>query len=622
MAVVFTAIAFASPAVAQSALLASPPDSAELRELRIAVANGPAQSTLWFGARLEGAADDVYLVVPAAPGARIDLSSDAFFEALADSTHTRVVPPAASPEPSCPAARLPGPKDHDVIGDVGHVETVDPTGPSELMSLSQLVVWTQDQGLSLSFAALSAFADLDLAGYRFLKLHFEVDPGHVTLRTVRVTSPGPTLRVPLLVTGAGAAPADVRVWAFSPGRADPAMGTFATVDSSKVQWSLSGTLPPSNYRDVLGSALDAATWVVDASSHSPIFRSTPMFGGAVSVPALVDSYFERAAGYGDAQADPTPCTTRAASLESSLSEVSTACAAGLLASLAGPSCEEASQPGQIAPDDLRCGGIADDLALAMTGTVPGRLWLTRWAGRFNPWTERSEDALAVDAGAERSVVLMSGGWDTTVCESDAGTGGGSGTGGAGGSGGGVPGTGGSGVAGGTGTYYPPEDPYYDDDYDDYGGGTQVYVEGSCWGDTSSTRSSSDDDDSCSGDSSSSGEDSTCSGDSSSSSSDSDSCSGDSSDSGDETCSGDSSDSGGETCSGDSSDSGSEACSGDSGGSAAGESCGGDSSDCTVAHRRESRGGRLPISAMTLLLVASALAARRFRRDEERKHPFR
>lgn len=621
MAVLFTALGFASPAEAQSALLASPPDSAELRELRIAVANGPAQSTLWFGARLEGAADDVYLIVPAAPGARIDLSSDAFFEALADSTHTRVVPPADLPETSCPAARLPGPKDHDVIGDIGHVETVEPLGPSESLSLSQLVVWTQDQGLSLSFAALSAFADLDLAGYQFVKLHFEVDPGHVTLRTVRVTSPGPTLRVPLIVTGAGAAPADVRVWAFAPGRADPAMGTFATIDRGKVQWSLAGTLPPTNYRDVLGSALDAATWVVDASSHEPIFRSTPMFGGAVSVPALVDAYFERAAGYGDAQADPTPCITRVASLEASLSEVSTACATGLLASLAGPSCEESSQPGQIAPDDLRCGGIADDLALAMTGTVPGRLWLTRWAGRLNPWTERAEDALAVDEGAERSVVLMSGGWDTTICESDAGTGGGSGTGGAGGSGGGMPGTGGSGVAGGTGTYYPPEDPYYDDDYDDYEGGTQVYVEGSCWGDTSSTQSS-DDDDSCSGDSSSSGEDSTCSGDSSSSSSDSDSCSGDSSDSGEETCSGDSSDSGGETCSGDSSDSGGEACSGDSGGSAAGESCGGDSSDCTVAHRREGRGGRLPISAMTLLLVASAFAARRFRRAEERKHPFR
>jgi hypothetical protein len=40
------------------------------------------------------------------------------------------------------------------------------------------------------------------------------------------------------------------------------------------------------------------------------------------------------------------------------------------------------------------------------------------------------------------------------------------------------------------------------------------------------------------------------------------------------------------------------------------------------HRREGRGGRLPISVFTLLLVASALAARRYRRAEERKHPFR
>jgi hypothetical protein len=614
-------------APAQTALLASPPDSAELREARVAIAHGPAQSTLWFSAKIEGAADDIHVIVPVPPGARIDLSTDAWFEALADTTHTRVIPPQAPPDVTCEQARVPAPGDHDLVGDVEHVATVPPAAPADVMTMSEVVVWVQDQGMSLSFDALSQLANLDIQGFLFVRLRFEVDPGTFTLRTIRVASPSANAKVPLVLTSAGASPALVRVWAFAEGRANPSVLSWSTLNPADVHWSLAGGVPPTNYRDALGKMLDVTSWAVDASSHDTIYRSLPLGGGSSFLPAVIDGYFDRASGYGDALATPATCIARVAAMEASMAKVGRVCAPGALVDVSGPACEEEAKPGEIAAADLRCGGIADDLALAMAGTSPGSLWLTRWTGKLSPWTERHEDSLAVHDGAPRSAVVVSGGWDSSVCDADAGTAGSTGSGGSGGGGTTPPNTGGY---GGGSTWSPPQDPYEDPYGEDYGSDTtQVYVEGSCWGDSSTSNRpyEEEQDDSCSGDSSSSSSssDESCSGDSSGTD-DGETCAGDSSDSGDsDACSGDSSDSGGEeACSGDSSSSsGSDACSGDSA-SSSGDACSGSSSsssDCSVT-RRGSRGrGRLPTSAFALLLVASALAARRLRKAEEARNPL-
>lgn len=615
-------------ASAQTALLASPPDSAELREARVAIAHSPTQSTLWFSATLEGAADDVHVIVPVPPGARIDLASDAWFEALADATHTRVLPPKDPPGVTCDQTRIPGPSDHDLVGDIDHVATVAPAAAPDLMTLSELVVWVQDQGTSLSFDALSLLADLDIQGFLFVRLRFEVDPGSFTLRTLRVASPSATAKVPLVLSSAGASPAVLRVWAFTEGRANPAIHSWSTLDPAGVLWSLAPDVPATNYRDVLAKMLDVTSWAVDAASHESIYRNVPLGAGSSFLPAVVDGYFDRASGYGEALATPDPCISRVAGMEASLAKVGRACAPGALLEVSGPACEEAAKPGEIAAADLRCGGIADDLALAMAGASPGSLWLTRWTGKLAPWAERHDDSLAAHDGQPRSAVVVSGGWDSSVCEADAGTGGSTGSGGAGGSGGGgstPPYTGGY----GGGSWSPPQDPYEDPYGEDYDSDTtQVYVEGSCWGDSSSGNNGyEEEEDSCSGDSSSSSSsDESCSGDSSDTD-DGETCAGDSSDSGEsDACSGDSSDSGGEaTCSGDSSSSsGSDACSGDSG-SSGGDACSGSSSssssDCSVTRRGGKNRGRLPPSAFALLLVASALAARRLRKGEEARNPL-
>lgn len=630
----------ASVTDAQTAVLASPPASSEVRELRVAVADGLEQSTTWVSARVQGAADEVSLVIPVAPESAVDLSSDAWFEALEEVTNTRVLPPSEAPDATCAAAQLPGSGDHDLVGDAAHVATVAPLLPGEILSFSQLVVWLQGQDLDLPFDAMTAYANLDTAGYRFLLLRHDVPSGESTLATVRtVSSPG-SATVPLLVSRAGAAAATLRVWTFASGPAAPGQLASGRIDPATVLWDLSGFQPPTNYRDVLAEGFDGGeAWVVDAASHASIFRATPVPGGVPPIPSLVEAYFERASGFGDAQADPTACIARVASLESSPSTVGRVCAAGAV-SVLGAGCVESPQAGEILPDDLRCGGVADDLALALSGAQPSERWLSRWTGSLPAWTARGEESIGSTNEDARSSIVECGGWDTSVCESDAGTAGAGGSAGTGGTGGSTapPNTGGSGYGGGSTAPNPgSQDPY--DSYDD--DDTYVYVEGSCWGDTSTTTTADDtEDDSCSGDSSSgsTGDEETCSGDTSSTADeDETACAGDSSDSadGEDACSGDTSDTaeGDDACSGDTSDtssSSSDSCSGDStsGGSSSADSCSGDSgsssssSDCTVTSKRRSGRGRLPTSAFALLLAASAFAARRLRKDDEGRSPFR
>ena len=622
-------ISVSSIASAQTSVLASPPDASELRDVRVAVSSGPSRSTLWFAGTVYGAADAVFVVVPAAPGAAVDLATDGWFEALHEATDTHIVPPIDVPSVTCAAATLPNAGDVHVVGDAAHVAGVVPSTSAQIMGFTELVVWTQSEGLALSTDEISALADLELEGFRFVALRFEAPPGEAALRTVRVAAPTATLRVPLLLTASGSASVRMNVWVFAEARATPQTLPALSVAPSELLWSLGGTASPTNYEELWNAKLASvnnAGWIVDAAAHGLVFRTTPLPGGAGGVSSVVESYLERAAIYGDANPEVAACVTKVASLEASKSRVAEACAAGNIALIpGGPACVETPVTGELDPADLRCGGIANDLALSFSGLVPERIWLSRWTGRVSAWSSRPEETFLIADGAPLSPVVVSTGYDSTICESDGGT---SGSGGAGGSGGGSPNTGGASVPPGQSPYDPPPD-YGEDDYDDSSGGTDVYVEGSCWGDSSSSSSSDGSSDSCSGDSSStSSEGDSCSGDSSSTSSESDSCSGDSSNSSSDSCSGDSSgSSSGDSCSGDSSgSSGGESC--DSGGSSSGgESCSGGSSsgssDCAVsAGASGRRRGRLPTSAFALLLVASGLAARRKGKVRESRPLFR
>ncbi|PIE05551.1 MAG: hypothetical protein CSA75_04160, partial [Sorangium cellulosum] len=414
----------ATNAIAQSAVLTSPPGSAELREARVAVSKSPSQSTLWFSATIHGAADHVYVVVPAAPGSSIDSSSDAFFESLADATHRRILPPEVKPDVTCPSAVLPESNAYEIDGDISHIASVAPSPSSEVFSLTQLLVWLSGQQLSISFETLSQYADLVGAGYQFVVVHYEVPPGQATLGTIRVASTVTSNIVPLVATSAGAAFVRLHVWTFAQARANPGVLPVASFEPEKLRWSIDGNTPASNYHHVMEDIFDSnPSWIVDAASRSAMYRSASLLGGAASIPSVVEGYFDRAAGYGDTNSDVVSCIAKVAALETNDAQVGDVCAPGTLAVVPGDACAESAQPGKISPDDLRCGGIADDIALAMTGLIPSQLWLTRWTGVLAPWTALAQEKAVLHGDESVSSSVTCGHWDTSICNGSGGSGG-------------------------------------------------------------------------------------------------------------------------------------------------------------------------------------------------------
>src|ERR1700761_8894042 len=64
-----------------------------LRSARVAVAVAPQRSTLWAQVSVSGASDGFAWILPLPPGARIDLASDAWLDALDSATSPVVLPP-------------------------------------------------------------------------------------------------------------------------------------------------------------------------------------------------------------------------------------------------------------------------------------------------------------------------------------------------------------------------------------------------------------------------------------------------------------------------------------------------------------------------------------------------
>src|SRR5262249_38504169 len=95
-----------------------PSASFEPVEQRVAIAIGPQRTTLWTTLRFQASAGPVGIVVPAPPGASLDFSSDAWFEALDVATAPRIFPPIGA-SPYCPGTGGPG-NIFEIAGTVAH----------------------------------------------------------------------------------------------------------------------------------------------------------------------------------------------------------------------------------------------------------------------------------------------------------------------------------------------------------------------------------------------------------------------------------------------------------------------------------------------------------------------
>jgi hypothetical protein len=416
---------------AMGAVVSSPPGSSSTTDVRIAVSSTGTRTSRWVSLHVHGTATAFAWVIPVKPSAFVDLTSDAWLESLEDATAPRVVPPEVPPP--CGEGGV------EVDGELSHVVTSMPDSVATAADAPTLTGTLAGWGLAVTddLAPLVDAAGAD--GDSFVALLYSTGSADVVTRTVRIVdTSSPT--IPLALTS-GTSNVTVTAYAFSTGEVTFGASPALALDPATLLWLADGSSTYAPVRDTLLTTNPGA-WLVESAGNPELFDGEPV-PGAGSIPALAPTYFSRAWTYGDATGAPATCTAASSAIAESPLAMAVACPAGSLAHFGDPSCVEAPADGELPPDDLRCGGIADDLAIALSGMAPAGAWLTRARSVLAANDFGSSPALVPDANASPAgpVIACSGYGETC-----GGTGGGgpptppggtsSSSGGAGGSGGG------------------------------------------------------------------------------------------------------------------------------------------------------------------------------------------
>ena len=584
-------------------------------EQRIALAVGPTRSTVWTSLRFDAASGPVGVIVPAPPGASVDWSSDAWFEALEVATAPRVFPPEGV------TGTCPGEEPLDPFHIAGSTEHFAALGPDEVVVLEDAAAvgaWAEAHSLGLSPGLAASLGQI--TGQRFISARFSPGGGVALTPTLRVVLPGGPSMLPLALTRAapdvGANPdLIVTTWVIGPGLAAIEGSVVTPVPPANIVWNAANAT--SRYADARAETLSEAgplAAVLECASHEALSNNISIAEGTASIDGVITAFFERAAGYGSGLPDPAPCVAQAAAMLATEAPVAASCPRADLGVVGGVAdCVETTAAGETDPETLRCGEGADDLAVALSGQVPVAAWLTRHSLLVAAGSSGSALTVTFPGGAAMTPVLRAESVDLSEC---GGSGGGSGTTSTGPSGGPTgttsSGTSSSGTSGGgtnVPTYREPvvvpgcdcgstadtADGYYETaPYEETTEGDSQNEDG-CGSDTTDTTT--DDDDGCSGDTTETGDSAETSG---YDYQNEDDCGSDTTDT----------------------TSGSDGCSSDSSGSSSGDSCGSDSKDsgCAVAKSRRRRTPKLSLmtfcAAVVLAPLRRARRSRRFKRTAD------
>jgi hypothetical protein len=388
-------------------------------EQRVAVAVGPSRTTLWTSLRFESASGPVGIVVPAPSGASLDVSSDAWFEALEVATAPRIFPPNGI-SPHCPG--YPGPENvFEIVGGVGHVKSLKIEDLAVLDDAAAVSAWAQQGGLLLSPAVEGSLQAI--SGVRFVGVRFQAPGGPAVTPTLRIAMPGAPPLLPLSLTRAASEDLRVTAWLFGDGRVNLSGATKLSVPSESLTWDAKAQ--KSNYDDKRSLTLSAAGaegTIIECANHEALSQNLSIANGTASIDGLVTTFFERAAAYGDAAVDPSSCILKAAVALASGEPVSASCARADLGIVdGGAPCVESPVPGEVDPARLRCDGVSDDLAVALSGLAPADAWLNRQTLQIPAGKAGASFSLSFISGNAVSPVRVAGIIDVGDC-SDQGSG--------------------------------------------------------------------------------------------------------------------------------------------------------------------------------------------------------
>jgi MYXO-CTERM domain-containing protein len=381
-------------------------DGTVVTDHRMVFSISTTQTVLWDQIRYSGNPTDFAWVLPVKPGARIELSQDAWIASLDAATQVVITGPA-SPCYTSPPREYDGPGNGGCGGSTANgagfaapSANEDAGASSAVQVVSQQVVgpydavtvrssqgealgeWLRKNGYDVPAAiqpTIDAFAS---SGFDFIALRLAPGEGVQAMQPVRVVTDGADPYLPLRMIAAGAgANVGLELWVLSEGRYHPQNFPDATIDLSKLAWN--PTTQRSNFRELETAALAAnggRGWVTEFAGPASLYGSNGLN------PALYTAYetscrpvyLPAAPGCGGVpEAGPEAASDAQAATEAGEAGEQDAGVAETGTADAGAPEGDAAPP---ANDAGACQGVTipcDDLDLALAGITNGDLWITR-----------------------------------------------------------------------------------------------------------------------------------------------------------------------------------------------------------------------------------------------------
>ncbi|WP_437683430.1 DUF2330 domain-containing protein [Sorangium sp. So ce131] len=276
---------------------------------RMALAISPTQTVLWDQIQYAGSPSEFAWVLPVKPGARLELSSDAWFEALDAATSTRVLPAQSScgfgdgdyGGCGCDDFALGGMSSEADSGGfivpppvtVVHQETVGPYATVTLRSEDPeaLTRWLWDHGYAIPEDIQPIIDGYTDEGFDFIALRLVPGNGVQQMKPVRVVSPGASPVLPLrMVAGGTGANVAITLFVIGEGRWEAENFGNAQITAADVTWDFK--TESSDYASRREEALakdDGRTWLTSFAKQGALLSE--QFSNALmqTVPYTADN---------------------------------------------------------------------------------------------------------------------------------------------------------------------------------------------------------------------------------------------------------------------------------------------------------------------------------------------
>ncbi|AUX39303.1 uncharacterized protein SOCE26_006920 [Sorangium cellulosum] len=270
-------LAYVEEAKACGGCLAPQSENTQVTSHRMILSISPEATTLWDQITYSGEPSEFAWVLPVVGLADVELSSDALFEMLDQTTTVQVFSPQLNCPPSfCGGATGAGGggfSSPDAAGEGGVTVIAQETvGPYETVQLSAsepnaLRNWLDSNGYNIPEdidPVIDAYVE---EGFSFLALKLVPGEGIDKMRPVRVSTAGASAELPLRMVAAGTGRVTpITLWILGEGRYEPTNFTSFEITSPELIWNWD--TQSSNYKQLRSAGFDAAggsSWLVEAA---------------------------------------------------------------------------------------------------------------------------------------------------------------------------------------------------------------------------------------------------------------------------------------------------------------------------------------------------------------------